>query len=171
MNDEMEWIVRFELPNGGDGPETVTTDDLAAEYDVVCTLLLREHYCQVSRERARAFDDALDAFEDRDVAVVAALPDDSESAAYWQRRYDLSYPVLADAPARASGDGNQAMTDGAPRFGELADVEIALECLPGVGVLDTRSKWPRLVDTIAGDTIQGSPTPPDVLDRLDDLFD
>lgn len=68
----MEWIVRFESPNGGSGPETVASDDLAAEFDGIVVLLLRDHYCQVSRGRARAYSDAFDSFREADVAVVAA---------------------------------------------------------------------------------------------------
>jgi peroxiredoxin len=171
MRDEMEWIVRFDLPNGGPGPDAVASDDLTAEYDYLVVLLLRDHYCQVSRNRAQAFDDELAAFENRDVGVVAALPDSQEKASFWGRRYDLSYPVLADTVAQvdgadAGGDA-QAMTDGTPRFDAFAEIETRLETLPAIGVLDTRKRWPRLVDTFGGDRLQDCPTPEEVRRRLD----
>jgi len=187
MSDGMQWIVRFELPNGGPGPETVASDDLAAEFDAVVVLLLRDHYCQVSRNRASAYSDAIDSFLGEDVAVVAALPDTDDRAAYWRKRYDLGFPVLSDPSdvtpestetadtaggARSrSGPGSSpaAMADGTPRFDAFSDVELGVDSLPGVGVLDTTSKFPRLVHTEGGDTIQDCPTAEEALDAATDL--
>jgi len=184
MSDGMQWIVRFELPNGGPGPETVASDDLAAEFDAVVVLLLRDHYCQVSRNRASAYSDAIDQFLDEGVAVVAGLPDTEERAAYWRKRYDLAFPVLsdpsdvtpestetADAAGRAGGPRSSpaAMADGTPRFDAFSDAELGVDSLPGIGVLDTTSKFPRLVYTEGGDTIQDCPTPEAALDAATDL--
>jgi len=185
MSDGMQWIVRFELPNGGPGPETVASDDLAAEFDAVVVLLLREHYCQVSRNRASAYSDAVDSFLEEDVALVAALPDTDDRAAYWRKRYDLDFPVLSDSsdvtpdstetadaagsPGTGPGSSPAAMADGTPRFDAFADVELGVESLPGIGVLDTTSKFPRLVHTDGGDTIQDCPTPEEALDLATDL--
>jgi peroxiredoxin len=192
MSDGMQWIVRFELPNGGPGPETVASDDLAAEFDAVVVLLLREHYCQVSRNRASAYSDAVDSFLDEGVAVVAALPDTDDRAAYWRKRYGLDFPVLADSsdvtpestetaddagesgsgPRRGSGPGSSpaAMADGTPRFDAFSDIELGVDSLPGIGVLDTSSKFPRLVHTEGGDTIQDCPTPEKALDVATDVI-
>jgi len=170
----MEWIVRFELPNGGPGPETVASDDLAPEFDGIVVLLLRDHYCQVSRDRARSYSDAFDDFRAEDVAVVAALPHEVEKAAYWRKRYDLDFPVVADtvdAPATdAEGAAGTAMTDGTPRFDAFADIETGVDSLPGIGVLDTDSKFPRLVDTEGGETLQDCPTPEEALDAALDAL-
>ena len=114
MSDGMQWIVRFELPNGGAGPETVASGDLAAEYDAIAVLLLRDHYCQVSRDRASAYSDAVDAF---------------------------------------------------------ADIELGADSLPAVGVLDTSSKFPRLVHAEGGDTIQDCPSPAEALDAVTDAIE
>ncbi|WP_459193494.1 redoxin domain-containing protein [Halosimplex sp. J119] len=176
MSDGMHWIVRFELPNGGPGPDTVTSEDLAAEFDAVVVLLLRDHYCQVSRERATAYSDAFDSFAAEDVAVIGALPDTAERAEYWRRRYDLTYPVLADsaemnAAADAGAGATPAMTDGMPRFDAFADVELGAETLPGIGVLDTRSEYPRLVYTEGGETLQECPSPEEALDAALDVLD
>jgi peroxiredoxin Q/BCP len=175
MSDGMHWIVRFELPNGGPGPDTVASDDLAGEFDAVVVLLLRDHYCQVSRERATAYSDAFEEFAAEDVAVVGALPDTAERAGYWRRRYELTYPVLADSaegPAAAEADagGATAMTDGTPRFDAFADVEVGVDSLPGIGVLDTRSKFPRLVHTEGGETLQECPSPSEALDAARDAL-
>ncbi|MFB6139942.1 MAG: redoxin domain-containing protein [Halosimplex sp.] len=176
MSDGMQWIVRFELPNGGPGPDTVASEDLADEFDAVVVLLLRDHYCQVSRERATAYSDAFEEFEAEDVAVVGALPDTAERAGYWRRRYDLTYPVLADSSEGPSAGGAEAgaagtaMTDGTPRFDAFADVEIGAETLPGIGVLDTRSKFPRLVYTEGGETLQECPSPEEALDAALDAL-
>ena len=164
MSDGMQWIVRFELPNGGPGPATVASDDLAAEFDAVVVLLLRDHYCQVSRDRAGAYSDAFDEFAAADIAVVGALPDTEERAAYWCDRYDLSYPVLTDSAEGASTAADDtgtatAMTDGTPRFDAFADVETAVDSLPAIGILDTTSKFPRLVDSEGGETLQDCPEP------------
>ena len=175
MSDGMQWIVRFELPNGGPGPDTVASDDLAGEFDAVVVLLLRDHYCQVSRERAGAYSDAFEAFAAEDVAVVGALPDTAERAGYWRRRYELTYPVLADSsegPAAAEADAATAtaMTDGTPRFDAFADIEVGVDTLPGIGVLDTRSKFPRLVHTEGGETLQECPSPAEALDAARDAL-
>ncbi|WP_049930006.1 redoxin domain-containing protein [Halosimplex carlsbadense] len=176
MSDGMQWIVRFELPNGGPGPDTVASDDLAGEFDAVVVLLLRDHYCQVSRERATAYSEAFDEFAAEDVAVVAALPDTAERAGYWRRRYELTYPVLADSaegPAAAEVDagGATAMTDGTPRFDAFSDIEVGVDTLPGIGVLDTRSKFPRLVHTEGGETLQKCPSPSEALDAACDALE
>ena len=180
MSDGMQWIVRFELPNGGPGPDTVACEDFAEEFDAIAVLLLRDHYCQVSRERASAYSDAIEEFLDSDVALVAALPDTEERAAYWRKRYDLDFPVLADAAdappepdasaeaGRGRGSAPAAMADGTPRFDALADLELGVESLPAVGVLDTSSKFPRLVHTEGGDTIQDCPTPAEALAAAQD---
>lgn len=175
MSDGMHWIVRFELPNGGPGPDTVASDDLAGEFDAVVVLLLRDHYCQVSRERATAYSEAFDEFAAENVAVVGALPDTAERAGYWRRRYELTYPVLADsaegaAAAGADAGGATAMTDGTPRFDAFADVEVGVDTLPGIGVLDTRSKFPRLVHTEGGETLQECPSPSEALDAARDAL-
>lgn len=177
----MQWIVRFELPNGGPGPETVASDDLAAECDAIAVLLLRDHYCQVSRDRASAYSDALDSFLDEGVALVAGLPDSEDRAAYWRRRYDLDFPVLADAAGATpeteeatAGPGAgtpAAMTDGTPRFDAFADVELGVDSLPAVGVLDASSKFPRLVHAEGGDTIQDCPSPAEALDAVTDVLE
>lgn len=175
MSDGMQWIVRFELPNGGPGPDRVASEDLAAEFDAVVVLLLRDHYCQVSRERATDYSEAFDEFEAEDVAVVGALPDTAERAGYWRRRYDLTYPVLADsaegqAVAEADAGSAPAMTDGTPRFDAFSDVELGVDTLPGIGVLDTRSKYPRLVHTEGGETLQECPDPDEALDAALDAL-
>jgi len=175
MSDGMQWIVRFELPNGGPGPATVASDDLAAEFDAVVVLLLRDHYCQVSRNRASAYSDAFDEFAAEDVAVIGALPDTEERAAYWRDRYDLTYPVLADSAegpsaAAAETDTATAMTDGTPRFDAFSDIEVGVDSLPGIGVLDTRSKFPRLVYTEGGETLQACPSPDEALDATLDAL-
>lgn len=178
MRDGMEWIVRFELPNGGPGPETLASDDLAGEFDAVVVLLLRDHYCQVSRDRASAYSDAVDEFLAADVAVVGALPDSRDRAAYWRERYDLDFPVVADpaaAPAGTGADaatdptgGRAAMTDGTNRFDAFADVEAGAESLPAIGVLDTGSAFPRLVHSEGGETLQDCPGPEAALAAVDD---
>jgi len=175
MSNGMEWIVRFELPNGGPGPETVSSDDLAPEFDGIVVLLLRDHYCQVSRDRARAYSDAFPSFREAGVAVVAALPHEVDRAAYWRERYDLDFPVAADTTAGASADAAAdgtatAMTDGTPRFDAFADIETGVDSLPGIGVLDTASKYPRLVHTEGGETLQECPGPEDALDAALDAL-
>ncbi|MFB6151795.1 MAG: redoxin domain-containing protein [Haloarculaceae archaeon] len=183
MSDGMEWIVRFELPNGGEGPETVTSDALADEFDAVVVLLLRDHYCQVSRERANAYSDAVDAFLDAGVGVVGALPDGQDRATYWRERYDLDFPVLADpsdrpdadapdGPATAGGTASPAaMTDGTPRFDAFSDIETGVESLPGIGVLDTTSRYPRLRHTEGGETLQDCPAPDEALEAALELVE
>lgn len=193
----MEWVVRFALPNGGPGPDTVASEDLAAEFDGLVVLLLRDHYCQVSRDRARAYSDAFDEFAAEDVAVIAALPDSRDRAAFWRERYDLSFPVLADpaatppdpgadaeAAAEADADagidpdaragpgaGARAMTDGTNRFDAFADVEAGVDSLPGIGILATGSGFPRLVYSEGGETIQECPDPDEALAAVRDVLD
>jgi hypothetical protein len=55
------------------------------------------------------------------------------------------------------------MADGTPRFDAFSDLEMGVDSLPAVGVLDTSSKFPRLVHTEGGDTIQDCPTPAEAL--------
>jgi peroxiredoxin Q/BCP len=176
MSDGMEWIVRFDLPSGGAGPERVTSDDLVAEYDAAVVLLLREHYCRVSRSRAQAYSDAHEQFEAADVGVVAALPDTIDRAGFWRDRYDLSIPVLSDTATEVDGPsvdaeaGEQALADGSPRFDAFAELETAVPSLPAVGVLDTRSDYPRLVHTAGGSSLQDCPEPETALSTATDLL-
>jgi peroxiredoxin Q/BCP len=164
MSGGMEWIVRFDCPAGGPDHGTVTSDDLAAEFDAVVVVLLRGHFCQLSRERAQAYSEAAGAFGDENVAVVAALPDTVDRAGYWRERYDLVFPVLADSTAHASsGDTGTAMTDGTTRFDDFADVEAGVDSLPAVGVLNAESSMPRLVHAEGGETIQECPEPEETL--------
>jgi len=174
MSGGMEWIVRFELPNGGAGPETVASDELATEFDAVVVLLLRDHYCQLSRQQAQAYSDAVEEFESADVGVVAALPDSEGRAAYWGERYGLEIPVLADSAAQLAGtdaggnaeaDASQpaAMTDGTNRFDTFVDAEAAVESLPAIGVLDATSEFPRLIYCEGGDDRRDCPEPAEAL--------
>ena len=173
MSDGMQWIVRFELPNGGPKPATVASDDLASEFDAVVVLLLRDHYCQVSRDRASAYSDAFDEFAAEDIAVIGALPDTEQRAAYWRDRYDLTYPVLADSAEGPSAEAETAtaMTDGTPRFDSFSDIEVGVDSLPGIGVLDTQSTFPRLVYTEGGETLQACPGPDEALDAALDALE
>lgn len=172
MSGGMEWVVRFECPNGGRGPETVTSEGLAAEYDAIVVVLLRDHFCQLSRKRARAYSDAAEEFAAEDAAVVAALPDTEERAVYWAERYDLAFPVLSDSTAHqqaSGGDAPTAMTDGTSRFDAFADVEVGVDSLPAVGVLDAGSSVPRLVYCDGGETIQDCPAPDETLGVVTDV--
>jgi len=176
MSGGMEWIVRFELPNGGPGPETVTSEDLTSEFDAVVVLLLRDHYCQVSRERATAYSEAFADFDAEGAAVVAALPDSVDRATYWRERYELDYPVLADSAAQpATADAETtaapaAMTDGTNRFDAFVDIEAGVDSLPAIGVLDARSQYPRLVRSVGGETLQECPDPDEALDAVRDVL-
>lgn len=174
MSDGMQWIVSFELPNGGPGPDTVASEDLASEFDAVVVLLLRDHYCQVSRDRAKAYSDAFETFDDENVAVVGVLPDSEDRAAYWRKRYDLDYPILSDSSegpaADADADATPAMADGSPRFDAFSDAETGLDSLPGIGILDTRSEYPRLVYTEGGELLQECPGPEEALDAATDVL-
>ncbi|MEF8850909.1 MAG: redoxin domain-containing protein [Haloarculaceae archaeon] len=180
MSDGMQWIVRFELPNGGPGPDTVASEDFAEEFDAIVVLLLRDHYCQVSRDCASAYSDAVDEFLQQGAALVAALPDTEDRATFWRERYDLDFPVLADpsdaAPEPGAGADpgvakQAAMADGTPRFDAFDDVELAADSLPAVGVLDTASKFPRLVHTEGGETIRDCPTPEEALATAADVVE
>lgn len=175
MMGGMEWIVTFELPHGGPGPDSVTSEELAAEFDAIVVVLLRDHYCQVSREHAAAYSEQFEAFTEAGAAILAALPDSQDRATYWRRRYDLNVPVLADSAAQpATTDAETAaapaaMTDGTNRFDAFADIEAGIDTLPGVGILDAQSTYPRLVHSQSGSTIQECPDPEDVLDVVQNV--
>lgn len=178
MTEGMEWTVRFELPSGGPGPDVVSSDELIEDRDAILVLLLREHHCRVSRSTVQAYSDAVDAFEDEDVAVVAALPDDTERAEFWCERYDLALPVLSDAAAEvdgptadASATGEPAMPDGTPRFDAFADIETAVGTLPAIGVLDARTGSPRLIHSEGGRTLQDCPEPDEALETVRELLE
>lgn len=128
----------FELPDTGAGGETRTATDVARGHDYVVAVLLRNHYCPLSRQFVQSLADAYEGFAGRSTAVVPVLPDTLGRASVWQRRYDLPFGLLSD-PA----DGEVA--DGFAAFAPFATL---LQELPGAVLFEADGETLRFVRTV-----------------------
>lgn len=148
-NHGAEQHLEFSVPNVGGGPANYTTADLESASGVALAVLLRGHYCTMSRQQARELSDHVDAFEQASVPVVAVLPNSAERAELWQRRYDLSVPLLAD-PAEPDDPDSRAFDAFAP----IADL---IPRRPGLAVLDTDGETPTVAEIHSGPRLQDCP--------------
>lgn len=146
----------FELHNIGAGSEALSSGDLAADYDYVLAVLLRNHYCPECRELVRDLADRHEAFAARGVAVVPVLPDVRERALMWHRRYDLPFPMLADPTGEPEGEPPE-------EFDSFGPIQRDVAGRPGIALFESEDGKLRLVGSDGG----AVPTVDQLLDRVE----
>lgn len=153
----------LELPNAGPGPDPLSLSNLAADHDFVVLLLQRDHFCGNCREQVQAVAERYDEFERRNAEVVSVLPEPRDRAGDWVERYDLPYPLLADADAAAGDRFDQPV-----RFGFLGQLHDLVGRMPEAVVVDARGDEPRVAAVYRGTTPTDRPSVDDLLATLDD---
>lgn len=149
----------FELPDTGAGGESLTATELARSHDYVVAVLLRDHYCPLSRQYVQALATAYEAFAGRSTAVLPVLPDTVGRAAVWQRRYDLPFGLVTD-PAAGDEDGN-----GFDVFGPVAT--LVSDC-PGAALFEADGETLRFVRTVSRDSGADGPDVGALLEAIDE---
>lgn len=149
----------FALPDTGSGGETQTATDLAGGHDYVVAVLLRDHYCPLSRQLVQSLADEYEEFAARATAVVPVLADSHGRASVWQRRYDLPFGLLTDS---ADGTGDEAGFDAFGPFEEL------LPELPGAVLFEADGEELRFVRTTCADRATDGSVVETVLGAIDD---
>jgi len=152
----------FELPNVGPGADPFSP--AAADADFVVVVLQRDYYCGGCRQQVRALAQRYDAFRERGAEVVSVLPEPRERAAEWQARYDLPFPLVADADAAVGAAYDQPV-----RFGLLGRLHDVIGRMPTAAILDRRGEGAELAFVYRGSTTADRPTVDDLLAELDRL--
>ena len=147
----------FALPDTGAGGETRTAAELADSHDYVVAVLLRNHYCPLSRRLVQALAEAYEAFAGRSTAVVPVLPDTTGRASVWQRRYDLPFGLLTDPAAENDG-----------KFGLFVPFQRLLPDLPGAVLFEADGDRLRFARTVRCDIREGGPPVEVLLEAVDD---
>lgn len=159
----------FALPDTGSGGETRTATDVARNHDYVVTVLLRDHYCPLSRRLVQSLADAYEGFAGRSTAVVPVLPDAVGRASVWQRRYDLPFGLLSDMAGDGPTADDVAADDEAGDGFEVFDpFETVLPGLPGAVLFEADGETLRFVRTVRCDRGRDGPPVDDVLKAIDD---
>jgi peroxiredoxin Q/BCP len=151
----------FTLPNAGPGPDPYTLGETDAAFVVL--FFQRDDYCTNCREQVRTLADNVEAFRERGAEIVSILPEPLATAAEWQERYDLPYPLLADPDASVGEAYEQPV-----RFGFLGEFSDFLGRMPVVAVIDCRGEGPEVVATHRGSSTFDRPDVAEVLAMIDD---
>ncbi|MDS0260214.1 redoxin domain-containing protein [Haloarcula sp. S1CR25-12] len=157
MNEHESRRLDFELPNVGQGSDTVQSASLAAGGECLLVVLLGSHYCSRSRELVRTLAENCEEFRARSTTVVPVLPDIRERARVWDRQYDLPFPLLADPAADA---------DGPDEFGAFGPLQRAVDGLPAF-VLCTAADGTLRVDSTETEATLDVPLVDSVLEFVD----
>lgn len=153
----------FELQNVGAGPETISIQSLAAEYDFVLLLFQRDHYCTNCRDQVQTVADRYTEFQQRNTAVVSIVPEPPEMLSQWQSKYDLPFPLCADPDAEFSDQYDQPV-----RFGLLGRVSDFFGRMPKAVVLDCRDGAATIAYSHEGTSTWDRPAVEDLLGVLDE---
>ena len=148
MNDSAHGVgqrLAFRVPTAGGDPETYAAADLSSPSGIALLLFLRHHHCALSRKRARSLEAHAEEFDG--VTVAAVLPDTADRASVWHRRYDLSFPLLAD-----------------PEFEQFEGVTDWVPQPPAVARVDTRGEAPTVEQLYSGARPQDCPTGEEMVD-------
>lgn len=152
----------FQLPSTGIAGETRTATDLADDNDYVLVVLLRSHYCPLSRQFVQTLAEAYEAFARRSTAVVPVLPDRRGRAAVWQRRYDLPFGLLADL---------DETVDDETEFDTFGQFQQQFSGLPGAVLFESDDDVLRFVRTVGDEEAENSPSVDVLLNAIDDATD
>lgn len=149
----------FQLPGTGIAGETRTAADLAGDNEYVLVVLLRSHYCPLSRQFVQTLAEAYEAFARRSTAIVPVLPDRRGRAAVWQRRYDLPFGLLADS---------DETVDDETEFETFGQFQQRFAGLPGAILFEADDDALRFVRTVGDEEAEKSPSVDTLLDAIED---
>ena len=148
MHERESCRLEFELPNVGQGSETVQSAELVTDDASLLVVLLGSHYCSQSRELVRQLCENDGAFRERGVTVVPVLPDIRERARLWDRQYDLPFPMLADP----GDDGENPEA-----FDVFAPLRDAVEGTPAFALCRRVDGQPAVVSTTTEASLEVPP--------------
>jgi peroxiredoxin Q/BCP len=154
----------FTLPNVSVGPDPLSLSDVTEQADFAVLLLLRDYHCPKCRAQVENVAERAQELSERNVAVVAVLPEPVERTREWEGKFDLPFPVLAD-PEKTMGERYDQPT----RFGALGRLHDLIGRMPKTVILDTRGERPEVLDEREGTTPQDRPSVDELLDTIDDL--
>jgi len=152
--------LEFTLPNVGDGPDRYTAADLQSGSGIALVLLLRNHYCPLSRRKVRQLGEQISEFEAEHVPVVAVLPDTADRAAVWERRYDPPFALLADPQVETDAESD----DAPDRFEAFGDVQEWVPQTPALVAIETYGDEPTVGQIYSGATRQACPSIDEMLE-------
>lgn len=153
----------FELQNVGEGPESISLPELAADNEFLLVLFQRDYYCTNCRKQVQAVADQYEAFRERGVEVVSIVPEPADRLQEWQDNYQLPFPLCADPEASVSEAYEQPV-----RFGFLGDVSDFLGRMPKAVLVDCRDAEPTIVYAHEGSSTWDRPEVSDLLAEIDD---
>jgi peroxiredoxin Q/BCP len=159
-----ETVVEFELPNVASGPDPFSLSALPKAVSFAVLFFQRDHHCTNCRKQVQAVESRVEEFRDRDAEPVSIVPEPESRVAAWQEKYDLSYPLLADADAKVGAAYDQPV-----RFGVLGRFSDFFGRMPEVVVVDRRGEEPSIAYVHRGSSTFDRPEIDDLLDEIDDL--
>lgn len=153
--------LEFTLQNVGAGSDRYSVAGLQSGSGIALVVLLRNHYCPLSRRKVRRLGERIDEFSAEHVPVVAVLPDTSDRAEVWGRRYEPPFPLLADPAADIDATDGDSTPD---RFGAFGDVQEWVPQTPALVVVETYGDEPTVGQIYSGATRQDCPTVDEMLE-------
>lgn len=163
--DSTTGVFDFSLPNVATGPDPFSMAALGDDVAFVVIYFQRDHYCTNCRKQVRELGERVDDFHERDAEVVSIVPEPVERVAEWQDRYDLRYPLLADADAEVGEAYDQPV-----RFGVLGRFSDFFGRMPAVVVIDRRTDPQTIAHVHRGSSTFDRPDVDEILGVLDDLL-
>lgn len=157
-------LLEFSLPNVAAGPNPFSLSELPDDIEFVLLFFQRDHYCTNCRSQVQELADRIEAFHDRHAEVVSIVPEPADRVAEWQSKYDLPYPLLADADAEVGDAYDQPV-----RFGMLGKFSDFFGRMPAVVIIDRRGEEPEIVSTHKGRSTFDRPEIDALLAELDEL--
>jgi len=157
-------ITDFELPNAGSGPDPLRLSAYAEDADrgAVVVLFQRDYHCGNCRRQVQRIADRYEEFRERRADVVSVLPEPAERAREWQDKYDLPFPLLADADAEAAEAYDQPV-----RFGAFGAVHDLVGRMPATVVVDARGVEPAIASVERGSRPSDRPDVDELLAMVD----
>lgn len=128
-----EAVPPFTLRNAGPGADPLSLEHLRSDPHIERTLLLfqRDYHWTNCAKQVTAVASHYQAFLKTGTLVLSILPEPYQETRNWQRRHDLSFPVLADPDATVSEEFDQAV-----RFGFIGEFSDFLGRMPQAVLID-----------------------------------
>ena len=154
----------FELPNVGNGPDPLSLDRVVDEADFAVLLLLRDYHCPKCKNQVQTLAEAAKQFAEMNAVILPVLPESVERARDWQEKFDLPFPLLADAEKKIADKYDQPT-----QLGVLGSLHDLIGRLPEVVILDTRGDDAEVVYTYEGDSPGDRPAVETLVSEIDEL--
>jgi len=152
----------FDLPNVGEGPDSLSLSAVADAHAFVLLLFQRDYHCTNCRAQVQAVAERYAAFRDRDTEVVSIVPEPADRLRGWQDRYDLPFPLCADPDTAVSESYDQPV-----RFGLLGSLSDFFGRMPKAVLLDCRGPDPMVAHAHEGSSTWDRPEVEDLLAAID----